>query len=78
MRRGTPVIIEMENVRPIPDDPGTTDSLIIIAQGGLITTRKVTCGVVAPISEHVVEHDLDAELAEHIARLTGIGFRVVD
>ena len=69
------MIIELENPRALgPDDPR---GIVIVAQGGVITTRKVTDKGVMPFEEITPEGDFEEALAAKIDFLTTVGFQIV-
>lgn len=69
------MIIELEN--PTAAGPGDPEGMIVVAQNGVITTRKIIDGNPEPYREITPEGDFEDALANHLKFLTAAGFEVV-
>ena len=68
------MIIELEN--PAAVGTGDPEGMIVVAQKGVITTRKVVGGKVEPYREVAPEGDFEEALANHPNFLVAAGFKV--
>lgn len=69
------MVIELENSRAAgPDDP---EGIVVVAQNGVITVKKILSGDVVPFQEFAPDGDFDEALADKLNFLTAAGFQVV-